>query len=357
MGLVDIANRFKIEKAVSAVPYGNGHINETYLVKTDGGADYILQKINNNVFKNPAEVMENISAVTEHLGKKIIANGGNPDRETLTLIKTDEGNNFLQFEGGYYRMYKFIANTVSYDIVEYPKQLYYAAKSFGKFQNMLADFPAQSLHETIVNFHNTKIRIENLKAAIKADSVGRLREVANEVDFALSREDQMGVVIDALEKGEIPTRVTHNDTKLNNVLFDDKTDEGVCVIDLDTVMPGSLLYDYGDALRFGGSSGAEDDPNLDNIWFKMNNYEYFTRGFLETLPSITKEEKELLPFSIRLMTYECGIRFLTDYLSGDTYFRIHREKHNLDRTRTQFKLISDMEKLSDEMNKFVSSLK
>ena len=334
-------------------PYGNGHINDTFIANTDGA--YILQRINTSIFKDVDGLMDNIVAVTDYLREQIAAAGGNPDRETLTVIRTNKNENYYRCDDGQcFRVYKLIENAVSYDNVETPVQFYNAAKAFGKFQNMLAGFPAEKLNETIVDFHDTRKRIKHLEDAIAEDKCGRLSEVKAEVEFALARKDEMGVVMEGMEQGTIPVRVTHNDTKLNNVMLDEKTGEGVCVIDLDTVMPGSLLFDYGDALRFGASSGSEDETDLSKIWFDMNLFEHFTKGYLEETGSILSErERELLPFSAKLLTYECGIRFLTDYLNGDTYFKIHREKHNLDRCRTQFKLVYDMEQKMDEMKKIV----
>lgn len=349
----EVLEHFDLKIVPSA--YGNGHINDTYIVHSN--PNYILQRVNKNVFNNPPAVMENIMGVTEFLRKKIIADGGNPDRETLTLIYTTDGKPYYHHtDDEYYRVYKFIDDAKSYDIVEDPKQLYNAARAFGKFQRMLADYPAEKLNETIVDFHNTVVRYEQFKEALKNDKAGRAADVQKEIEFVLEREKDASVVVDALKEGRIPLRVTHNDTKLNNVLLDDKTGEGVCVIDLDTVMPGSLLYDYGDALRFGGSSGAEDEKDLDKIYFKVENFTAFTKGFLEELTSITDEELALLPFSIKLMTLECGSRFLADYLNGDTYFKTAYPEHNLDRARTQFKLVKDIEDKYDELNKIVREL-
>lgn len=352
--LNDILRHFRINH--NATSYGNGHINDTYLCGNP--QEYILQKINSNIFKSPQDVMENIAAVTEHLAKKIKENGGNPERETLNIIKTIDGENFYKAkDGNYYRMYRFVGGTITKERAEKPEDLYNAAKAFGRFQNMLADFPAETLHETIPDFHNTKVRINTFKDAVKNDKMGRAKDVQKEIDFALSLEKEMGTVVDLLESGEIPLRVTHNDTKLNNILFDAKTEDAICVIDLDTVMPGSLLYDFGDALRFAGSSGDEDEKDLSKIYFMTDMFEAFTRGFLEELsPSITEKEKELLPFSIKLLTYECGIRFLGDYLDGDVYFKIHRDGHNLDRARTQLKLVADIESKMDEMKKIIENM-
>lgn len=351
--LIEILKNFNIDINPSA--YGNGHINDTYIVPSS--PNYILQRINKSVFTNPPAVMENIMGITEFLRKKIAADGGNPDRETLTLIYTTDGKPYyFHTDGEYYRVYKFIENAQSYDIVENPMQLYHAARAFGKFQRMLADYPADKLNETIVDFHNTRVRYDQFKEALRNDKAGRASSVKAEIDFVLERECDAGVVVDAIAEGRIPLRVTHNDTKLNNVLLDSITGEGVCVIDLDTVMPGSLLYDYGDALRFGGSSGAEDERDLDKIYFKVDNFTAFTKGFLEELPNITDEELKLLPFSIKLMTLECGSRFLADYLNGDTYFKTAYPEHNLDRCRTQFKLVREIEEKMDELNGIVKEL-
>lgn len=299
--------------------------------------------------------MENIEAVTDHLRKKIAAAGGDVCRETLTLIQTDDGRSFYKAdENNYFRVYRFIENAVSYDRVENPVQFYNAAKAFGKFQNMLSDFPADRLHETIKKFHDTRSRFEAFRQSVKADVCGRAKYVVPEIEFVLSRESDCGVIVNATADGSVPIRVTHNDTKLNNVMLDSRTGEGVCVIDLDTVMPGSLLYDFGDAVRFGASSGDEDETDLSKIYMSEELFEQFSRGFLEETASVmTDMEKELLPFSAKLMTLECGMRFLTDYLSGDTYFKIHRKNHNLDRARTQFRLVKDMEDKADTMRKIV----
>lgn len=353
--LNDICSHFNAVSVKGA--YGNGHINDTYVC--DGNPRYVLQRINSNVFKRPTEVMENIVNITEHLKKKIALAGGNPERESLTVIKTIDGKNvYMDEEGNFFRMYKFIENTVSYDTVDNPIQLYYAGKAFGKFQNMLDDFPADKLYETIVDFHNTPVRVNQLNAAIKNNAAGRLNSVKAEVDFADKYSKYAGLITDAMAEGLVPLRVTHNDTKLNNILFDPKTGEGVCVVDLDTVMPGSMLYDFGDAMRFGAASGAEDEKDLDKIWFDVEKFEQFTKGFVsEMRESITEKEIELLPMSVLIMTYECGTRFLADHLNGDVYFKIHREGHNLDRARTQFKLVYDieskLEQLSDIVKKYI----
>ena len=353
MKIREIAQLFGIDQDFA--PAGNGHINDTYIVHSQ--PDYILQRINKKVFTDPPAVMENVKGVTEFLRKKIEAEGGNPDRETLNLIPTTDGQSYYHHtDGEYYRVYTFVEGAVSYDIVENPSQLYHAAKAFGRFQNMLADYPAEKLHETIKDFHNTKVRYEQFREALEKNASGRAGTCRPEIDFVLAREGDAGVIVDALADGSIPLRVTHNDTKLNNVLLDEKTGEGVCVIDLDTVMPGSLLYDYGDALRFGGSSGAEDERDLSKIWFDTEKFTAFTKGFIEELPSITEKELRLLPFSVKLMTLECGSRFLADYINGDVYFKTSSPDHNLVRARTQFKLVKEIEDKMDELNAIVREI-
>ena len=337
-------------------PYGDGQINDTYLTSSK---QFILQKINTKIFKDYEKLMGNIEGVTSFLKEKIIAAGGNPERETLTVIKTKDGKNYYETEDGdVYRLYIFINDSISITNVTDPVQLYHAGKAFGKFQFMLADYPAEELFEVIPDFHNTRKRFEALKEAIKNDVAGRKHLVEKEIEFALSQEYYIDTVVDALASGELPLRVTHNDTKINNVLFDKDTKEGVCVIDLDTVMPGSLLYDFGDALRAGATTGAEDEIDLSKVWFDIYAFKNFAKGFLEyTNESMTEKEAELLPLSGKLLTYECGIRFLTDYLNGGTYFKIHREHYNLDRARNQFKLVQDMEKKEAEMKSIIAQLR
>lgn len=351
-----IIKNFKVEgEFVSCEPYGEGHINLTFLLITTKGK-YILQRINSDIFKNPEGLMENIKGVTEYLRKIIIENGGDPLRETLTLVPSLDGKIFYKDEeGNYFRVYIFIDDAETYQIVEKKEDFYNAASAFGKFQNMLADYPAKELFETIADFHHTPKRFEKLKKAVAEDKMGRLKEVEEEVEYALSWLSKASAITDALESGKIPTRVTHNDTKLNNVMIDNESGKGICVIDLDTVMPGSLLYDFGDSIRFGTNPAAEDEADLSKVYMDIELFEAYIDGFLSELKSsITKEEAELLPMSAIIMTLECGIRFLTDYLEGDTYFRIHYEKQNLNRTRTQLKLVKDMWEKYDAMNEIVA---
>ena len=353
VNLEKVVENFSVKAGI--VPYGNGHINDTYL--REGNPGYILQRINTNVFKDPNSVMENIVNVTEYLRAEIVKNGGDPERETMNVIKTKLGKNcYMADSSNYFRMYKFVSNSVSFDTAEDLSLLFEAGKSFGKFQRMLDGFDAGLLHETIVDFHNTPKRIEQLEAAIKKNYENRAALVSAELDAAKKYSKYASLITDAMADGSVPSRVTHNDTKLNNVLFDKDTHKGICVIDLDTVMPGSILYDFGDALRFGASSGAEDETDLSKIYFDLEKYKSFSEGFLgEVGECLTKREIELLPESVIIMTYECGIRFLADYLNGDVYFKIHRENHNLDRARTQLKLVADMETKLDEMHRIAES--
>ena len=299
-------------RLIQDVPFGNGHINDTYLltfeVKRMGILKVILQKMNKNVFKNPLELMENILGVTSYLREKIIKKGGDPDRETLNVIPALDGKPYYQDSfGDYWRSYIFITDASSYDQVENPDQFYQAAMAFGNFQNLLADYPADTLFETIEGFHDTKARFEVFKRAVVTD-----------------------------------------------IMIDNKTGKAICVIDLDTVMPGLAVNDFGDAIRFGASTGAEDEKDLSKVECSMELFDLFTKGFIEGCNGkLTKREMELLPMGAKVMTFECGMRFLTDYLQGDTYFKIHREEHNLDRCRTQFKLVSDMEKKWGQMHEIV----
>ena len=352
----EIVPKFAIEGTLTeAVPYGSGHINDTVrltcALENGGQKRYILQRMNDGIFKNPVELMENVMNVTSFLRKKIVERGGDPERETLNVIRTVDGDNFLKDEDrDFWRMYIFIENATSFDMVRTPEDFYNSAVSFGNFQLLLQDYPAATLHETIPNFHNTVSRFADFKKAVEEDVCGRAKEVQDEIRFVMEREADTHVICDALANGEIPLRVTHNDTKLNNIMIDNETGKGICVIDLDTVMPGSALYDYGDSIRFGASTGAEDEKNLELINCDMGLFEIYTKGYVEGCGgSLTEKEIRMLPMGARLMTLECGMRFLADYLQGDVYFKIHRPEHNLDRARTQFKLVADMEKKWDEM--------
>ncbi len=351
--LQKILDQFNIEADI--LKYGNGHINDTYITNSKR---YILQRINTNIFKNPDELMNNIIKVTEFLKEKIKNEGGDPNRETLSVIKTRDGKNLYKYdEENYFRVYEFIENTTTIEVPKEPDELYRAAKGFAKFQKYLSDFPAETLFETIENFHNTPIRFENLKRAVFEDKMGRLKSVKEEVEFAFMQEPWIDTITNGLRDKSIPVRVTHNDTKINNILFDNDTLEALCVIDLDTVMPGSMLYDFGDALRIGAATAAEDETDLSKVSFNIDAFEAFSKGYAEEMKGIlTKREIDLLVLSAKLLTFECGIRFLTDYLEGDTYFKIHRPEHNLDRARTQFKLVKSIDEQFLEMTAIIDRL-
>ena len=344
---------------VGAVRYGSGHINDTFCVHTQPGEDpcrrFILQRISSAAFHHPDQVMENIAGVTAFLGKAIAAAGGDPSRETMTVVPTRDGKSFYSdSEGGAWRVYPFIEGTVCLQAAETPELFAASARTFGRFQRMLKDYPADTLYETIPHFHDTEDRLAKLKAAVEADVMGRVKDVQPELDFVWKREADCSVALQALRDGKLPLRVTHNDTKLNNVLIDRESGEGICVIDLDTVMPGLSINDFGDSIRFGANHSAEDEQDLSKVNFDISLYEVYTQGFLEGADgALTQAELDYLPWGAKLMTLECGIRFLTDYLDGDHYFRIHREGQNLDRCRTQFKLVADMEEQWDAMKAVV----
>ena len=336
-------------------PFGEGHINETYAVymPTDKGEEfaYILQRVNNNVFKDPAGVMENIFGVTEYLRNVVREEGGDPDRETLSCIKTKNGCTYFEdSEGQPWRSYHYIQNSVCYQLVENPEQFYQSGASFGHFLKQLGSYPAASLKETIPNFHNTVNRFENFQIALKRDIKNRAVTCKPEIQFVLDRKEDCKVLVEQQENGTLPIRVTHNDTKLNNILFDADTGKGLCIIDLDTIMPGLAANDFGDSIRFGAATAEEDEKDLSKMHFDISLYELYTKGYLEeTRDVLTPEEAVSLAWGARLMTLECGMRFLTDYLQGDTYFKTAYPEHNLVRARTQFRLVEEMEQQFDKM--------
>ena len=345
--LKDIVENFKIAKSlVSVTPYGEGHINTTYLVTCEERR-YIMQKINTSLFSETDKLMNNIMLVTEHIRHNF------PNETTLTLVYTLEDKPYFECEYGAFRVYDFIENSVCLQIVSNPNEFYQSAVTFGKFLNMLDTFDANGLYEVLPNFHCTPKRFEALMEAIQKDKCKRLQFVTKEVEFALAHKDITCIITDLIASGKMRVKVTHNDTKLNNSLLEEGTYNGLAVIDLDTIMPGSICYDFGDSIRFGCNSSKEDEINLENVYFKLDYFEAYVKGFLSSLSSITEVEKDNLVTGAILMTYECGIRFLTDYLNGDTYFKIHREHHNLDRCRTQFKLVADMESKNIEMQEIV----
>lgn len=347
--LFEVLCAFRLDaKPVSCEPYGCGHINVTYLAVMESGRRYILQKINNNTFRDVAGLMENITAVTEFLRTET-----DDPRGVLTLVKTHDGASYLHAQDAYWRTYDFVEDSICLQLPETDEDFYQSAVGFGTFQQLLTDFPAAKLHETIPNFHNTPDRYRTLLETLERDPMHRAAQVQPEIEFALARQAEMATIQNALTAGELPLRVTHNDTKLNNVLLDAKTRKALCVIDLDTVMPGSSLYDFGDSIRFGAATAAEDEKDLSKMEMSLDRFRVFTRGYVRACPGLTAKELELLPMGAKNMTMECGVRFLTDYLDGDHYFAVHRDGQNLDRARTQFKLVADMEKKWDEMQKIV----
>lgn len=322
--------------------YGNGHINDTY--KVSGlNRSYLLQRINSNLFKDVPGLMNNINLVTSYLRENVIKEGGNPDKEVITLIKTKENKNFY-FDGfNYFRLYLFIENSISFDLAPNNNVFYDSAKAFGKFNRLLNGFDASLLIDVLPNFHNTISRYNDFIYSIENAKSERLKNAAKEIEFAKNLNKIQYLIMDELNNKTIPLRVTHNDTKLNNILFDKDTFEPLAVVDLDTIMKGSLLFDFGDSIRFGASTALEDEEDLTKVHFSRELYEIYKSGFLEeTNNIITTREKELLPISAIVLTYECGIRFLTDFLNNDVYFKVHKENHNLIRCRTQFKLVEEM---------------
>lgn len=341
-------------EAISCQRYGSGHINDTFRLICEKHP-YILQRMNTDIFQDPVSLMRNIEGVTTFLRQEVMKNNGDPDRETLNLIRTREGAPYyVDSRGNYWRMYLFIEGATCYNLVEKPEDFYQSGKAFGHFQRLLAHYPAKELAETIPGFHDTPGRFRAFRKAVKEDICGRASEVQNEIQFVMDREQDMGLAMDMLAKGELPLRVTHNDTKLNNIMIDDKTGQAICIIDLDTVMPGLAVNDFGDSIRFGASTADEDERDLSKVSCDMELFELYTKGFVEGCAgSLTDKELDMLPIGAMVMTYECGMRFLADYLDGDIYFKTHREGHNLDRCRTQFKLVADMEKKLSAMNAIV----
>ena len=362
--LIEIIKAFpEYGKYVGYRPVTDGHINDTYVVKFEAEDGtllrYLLQRINVNVFKRPVELMENVCGVTSFLREKIKAEGGDPTRETLTVYPAKDGKNYYMAEdGGCWRMYNYVQDTYSINELTSPEDFKSAALSFGNFQNQLADYPIETLHETIPNFHNTPSRFKDFVEALEKNASGRKDAAKPEIDFVLEREKDCSVITDLLNCGDLPLRVTHNDTKLNNVLFDNKTKRGICVVDLDTVMPGSSLYDFGDSIRFGANTAAEDETDLSKVSLSLEYFKAYVEGYLETAgPALTENEIKYLPFAAKLLTLECGIRFLGDFINGDVYFKIDYPEHNLVRARTQFKLVEDIEKKYAEMVAIVDEAK
>lgn len=340
-----------------------GNINRTFAVtctadESHGTQKYIFQRINTFVFQHPQKVMSNILQVTEHIKHRLLERRGSYDRRVLSFMKTPSGTPYVDDPDlGFWRAYEYVDNARSYDVIHNPRHFYEAGRAFGDFQGALADFPADSLYETIPDFHNTVKRMAALRQAVADDAAGRRRLVEPEIAFLLEREDAAGLIVHLLAAGDIPRRVTHNDTKINNILFDTDNDEALCVIDLDTVMPGSSLYDFGDAVRSGASTAEEDEQDLTRVLFDLDLYERFTRGFIEsTAGLLTAQELERLPDGARIITLELAARFLTDYLNGDRYFKTTRPDQNLDRARTQIKLAAEMEKAEPAMRQIAACI-
>lgn len=347
---------------VSVKEFGSGHINKTYIAKYKNGETeqkYVVQKVNNGVFKNVDELMDNVFAVTSYLRQKIRENGGDENRETLHFINTKDAKKYYRCsDGSFYRAYIFVKDSVSFDFAENADMFRSSGIAFGRFQKMLADFDADSLYETIENFHDTLWRYENeFLPALTLDVKDRAAGCRDVIDFVNSRSDKMGILVELIDKNEIPLRVTHNDTKLNNVMFDEKTLECVCVIDLDTVMPGLALYDFGDAIRFGANTAADDEKDLSKVGINLEYFRAFAEGFLsEAGDTLNQCEKDHLAFSAWLLTTELVMRFLTDYLNGDVYFKTEYSEHNLDRARNQMTLALSMEEHMKEMEEIIKSI-
>jgi len=341
-------------EVLGAVRYGRGHINDTYCVvcqPREGDAlRYILQGLSTTAFADPHALMENFIGITSFLRERIIQAGGDPNRETLSLVKTTDGKDYYtDASGKVWRMMPFIEQTDCLHKAS-PELFEASARAFGKFQKLLQSYPVEKLHETIPKFHDTEDRFDKFMRAVQLDRVGRAKQVQNEIKFVTARKDDCSVLMQAYRDGKLPLRVTHNDTKLNNLLIDRATDEGICVIDLDTTMPGFSVNDFGDSIRFGANRGGEDEIDENKIAFDIDLYEAYTRGFLEGASGVlTASEIEYLPWGARLMTLECGIRFLTDYLDGDLYFHADFPEQNLIRARSQFKLVRDMEAQFEQM--------
>lgn len=356
-----VASRFRIAGDFrDARPWGSGHINDTYAVAFDQAGTpvrYVVQRINHNVFRDPRAVMENIVRVLDHLQRKLAAGGAaDASRRALTLVPACDGPAWhVDAEGNWWRCYLFVEKATTFDQIENTRQAAGAARSFGEFQGLLADLPAPRLHDTIPCFHHTRSRFDALRAAIAEDKVNRAARVKDEIAFALAREPIVDVLLAAHAAGSIPERVTHNDTKLNNVMLDDATGEGICVIDLDTVMPGLALYDFGDMCRTATRPTPEDERDLSKIVMRMDMFEALVRGYLSAAGRfLTAGERAHLAFSARLITFEIGLRFLTDFLQGDVYFKVRREDHNRDRCRVQFRMVGEFERREPDMERAVA---
>jgi hypothetical protein len=361
--LREIASGFQLRgDFVSAIPYGTGHINDSFAVSVDQGGKflrYLLQRINSNVFHDPPKVMQNIERVTAHVRDKLLTQG-HPDvtRRTLTIVPAQQGTSYYKSgDENYWRVYIFIEKARTYDSLQAPQQAYEAAKAFGNFQRMLSDLSGGPLHETIPDFHNGPKRLKDFQQALDADRCARAARAKEEIDFLQRHAWVFDVLPEQVSKGNIPVRATHNDTKINNVLIDDETREGICVIDLDTLMPGLVLYDFGDMVRTSTCKAAEDERDLSKVFLDLPMFEQVARGYLVAAGDfLTKSEKQHLVFAGKMITLIIGCRFLTDYLNGDTYFKTHREGHNLDRCRTQFRLVQSITEQEAQMTAVVDDI-
>jgi thiamine kinase-like enzyme len=359
--LKNIFSKFAIDgQFVEASPYGSGHINDTYAVicnENTAKKRYIIQRINHNIFKNPPQLMDNIVRVTRHIFNKLepITTKDEIYRNVLTVIPTHNGSDYHKdADGNYWRAYYFVENAKTYDVITNIDQAYQSAKAFGNFQSMLTDLPQPPLFDTIPDFHNGPKRFKTFQQAVETDICNRAKDAKKEIDFVLANRRIFETVPELIEQGKLPLRITHNDTKINNVMIDDNTGRGICVIDLDTVMPGSALYDFGDIMRTTISRSEEDERDLSKVFVQMSWFEAILKGYLESASIfLNKTEKEHLVFGGKLITFIIGTRFLTDFLSGDVYFKVHRDGHNLDRCRTQFKLVASIMSNEHEMSKLV----
>ena len=355
----DVLDQFTFEgEIVDVRAHGDGYINDTYAITTekeDGTKRrYILQRINHEIFKDPAGLMDNFRKVCDYLKQIVTEAGGDPTRETLTIVQTKDGKDFTCVDGNYYRVLEFIENTVSYSVVNGVEDFYKTAKAFGNFQYQLKDFPADTLCESIPNFHYTPSRYETFVEAVKNDKSGRAHLVQDEINFIQERADVAYELTNLLKEGKLPLKVTHNDTKLSNILMDENTNEPVCIIDLDTIMPGLAAYDYGDSIRAGACWTAEDEKDLDKVFVDLDLFEAYTKGFIEgAKDGLSTEEIKTLPLGAKTITLEQGMRFLSDYLDGDLYYKTTYPEQNLDRTRTQLKLVADMEQKWDQLQEIV----
>jgi hypothetical protein len=352
--IIQIAECFRINaKPVSVSPLGSGHINDSYLVKTtpDGAPDYVLQRINHNIFRDVPGLMNNIEIVTSHLRKKLEEHDETDRFMALEVIPANDGTLFyFDPEGNYWRLYYYIPGSHSYDKVLSPQLAFGGGQAFGRFLQLTSDLDARLLTETIPRFHDITWRMEQFEEALRNDPVNRAKQLRQEINFLRKRQNEMHTIHRLVTSGQLHIRITHNDTKFNNILFD-KEDRAICIVDLDTVMPGTILYDFGDAIRTGASNSDEDEADLNNVCIDMELFEAYTKGFLDAAGDyLTPVETAHLAFSARFMTFIIGLRFLTDHIGGDKYYKIHHPGHNLQRARTQFRLLESMENNFQEMD-------